>query len=62
MTIVVRSHQILAQAHNWNSKLPKLDLTSERWNSRFDFCGCMEITTLPDDQTWNLIRFNQKLG
>ena len=34
----------------------------KRWNFHsVDFCGMMEIAYQPQDQSWQLIRFNQKL-
>lgn len=33
----------------------------DRWNFHVDFCGIMEITYQPEDHSWKLIRFNQKL-
>lgn len=33
-----------------------------RWNFQYvDFCGVMEIAYQPQDQSWKLIRYNQKL-
>lgn len=31
----------------------------DRWKFRVDFCGIMEIRSMPDDDGWSLIRFNQ---